>query len=368
MSDGHRQRCVSLCEDDEVEGPNILTVVERDPAAADFLISIFMAALNSYRSTTLVKPFPKRFRRDPPPGVAEREGSDEFNDFDRLRACAAAIPPVDQIIKSNASENDGSRPSSAITPPLDEECSSLLRWVIQNRKFRVVTHATTMYDKIQASTGTSSYPIKPDLIMEIVHSEDTLPEPARRRFLNLEEEHGSMIAYHGTPLENLHSILRSGFLNHFNTTALFGPGTYLSSDLSVCMGFTRAGATWKKSGLGAKLSCVAVCQVIKHPAVKLPGGKTEHDLDRSSTVGGDRVPSTYIFVYLEESKSFEAGSTNATANGGGGVYGIIAKVGAALRKRAFALSMLFYIFILAMVALFQNRKFKRWYAKKFGNG
>lgn len=181
-----------------------------------------------------------------------------------------------------------------------------------------------------------------------------------------------MIAYHGTPLENLHSILRSGFLNHFNTTALFGsvkikpmphryfinsrtggcappsprspsstvhgsattsvilasvgsqlpprfmlttvratlvgvlwqqticlfvclnrPGTYLSSDLSVCMGFTRAGATWKKSGLGAKLSCVAVCQVIKHPAVKLPGGKTEHDLDRSSTVGGDRVPSTY---------------------------------------------------------------------------
>ena len=59
------------------------------------------------------------------------------------------------------------------------------------------------------------------------------------------------------------------------------------------MGFTRAGATWKKSGLGAKLSCVAVCQVIKHPAVKLPGGETEHDLDRSSTVGGDRVPSTY---------------------------------------------------------------------------
>ena len=53
MSDGHRQRCVSLCEDDEVEGPNILTVVERDPAAADFLISIFMAALNSYAALPL---------------------------------------------------------------------------------------------------------------------------------------------------------------------------------------------------------------------------------------------------------------------------------------------------------------------------
>ena len=42
-----RQRCISLCEDDELDGPNVLAVVKRDPAAADFLISIFMAALNS---------------------------------------------------------------------------------------------------------------------------------------------------------------------------------------------------------------------------------------------------------------------------------------------------------------------------------
>ena len=141
-----RQRCISLCEDDEVEGPSILAVVKRDPAAADFLISVFMAALNScvalpkictpqkayienpqslhscalefapripapahthapafplsrYRSTTLVKPFPKRFRRDPPPGVADREGDDDRNDFDRLRMCATNIPEVQHMIE-----------------------------------------------------------------------------------------------------------------------------------------------------------------------------------------------------------------------------------------------------------------------------
>ena len=40
-----------------------------------------------------------------------------------------------------------------------------------------------------------------------------------------------MTAYHGTAVENLQSILGNGFLNHFNTTSLFGEGTYLSSDL-----------------------------------------------------------------------------------------------------------------------------------------
>ena len=59
--------------------------------------------------------------------------------------------------------------------------------------------------------------------MEIVHTEDSLDDESTRRFLNLQAKFGSRIAYHGTPLENLHSILRSGFLNHLNTTSLFGP-------------------------------------------------------------------------------------------------------------------------------------------------
>ena len=111
---------------------------------------------------------------------------------------------------------------------------------------------------------------------------------------------------------------------------------------------------------------------------KFPGGKTEHDLNRASTVGGDRVPNTYvivpnndhvrakyIFLYLDDkSKSTQNGGEAA----GSGGHGIIAKIGSALRKRAFALSMLVYILILALVALFQNRKFKRWYAKMYSAG
>ena len=112
----------------------------------------------------------------------------------------------------------------------------------------------------------------------------------------MQNAHGEIIAYHGTALENFHSILRNGFLNHFNTTALFGEGTYLSSDLSVCMGFNRAGTSWAHSQFGTKLSCVAVCQVVKHPTVKLPGTTTDPDVDRASTIGGEKIPDTYVIV------------------------------------------------------------------------
>lgn len=48
----------------------------------------------------------------------------------------------------------------------------------------------------------------------------------------------------------------------------FGEGTYLSSELSLCLMYSQAGEGWKHSQLGTKLSCVAVCQMIDDPSVK----------------------------------------------------------------------------------------------------
>jgi hypothetical protein len=48
--------------------------------------------------------------------------------------------------------------------------------------------------------------------------------------------------------------------------------------------------------IGSKLSCVAVCDVVKHPSVTLPGGIVKRDIDRGSSVGGDRAPDTYVVV------------------------------------------------------------------------
>ena len=47
----------------------------------------------------------------------------------------------------------------------------------------------------------------------------------------------------------------------------FGEGTYLSTDLGVCLNWSPSGALWPKSLLAPTASCVAVCEVVKHPSV-----------------------------------------------------------------------------------------------------
>jgi len=49
---------------------------------------------------------------------------------------------------------------------------------------------------------------------------------------------------------------------------MFGEGTYLSSELSVCLHYSPNGTGWDHSVVGKQLSCVAVCEIIDDPSVK----------------------------------------------------------------------------------------------------
>ena len=66
-------------------------------------------------------------------------------------------------------------------------------------------------------------------------------------------------------------------LLHFNTsklvlwflqTSVFGEGTYLSSELSVCFHYSPMGISWNKSVIGSMMSCVALCEMIDDESVK----------------------------------------------------------------------------------------------------
>lgn len=50
-------------------------------------------------------------------------------------------------------------------------------------------------------------------------------------------------------------------------TALFGQGVYLSSELLVCLPYSKTGLGWKHSHIGDKLSMVALCELVDHPSV-----------------------------------------------------------------------------------------------------
>ena len=74
-----------------------------------------------------------------------------------------------------------------------------------------VLHLHIQFNEIQSLTGNASYKVKPHHILEVIYSED-----AAKKFEQLESLHGKIHAYHGTRVENFHSILHNGLLSHMN--------------------------------------------------------------------------------------------------------------------------------------------------------
>ncbi|GIM16797.1 hypothetical protein Vretimale_19388 [Volvox reticuliferus] len=76
----------------------------------------------------------------------------------------------------------------------------------------------------------------------------------------------SAIAYHGTRMENLHSIIHTGLRSMSGTRlqrngANFGPGIYLSTRYDTALSFCEPYATWHRSRFGTKQRALLVCEV-----------------------------------------------------------------------------------------------------------
>lgn len=76
----------------------------------------------------------------------------------------------------------------------------------------------------------------------------------------------SVVAFHGTALHCLHSILHVGLLALSGTAlertgAAFGGGIYLSLDPATAFNFSEAGEGWPRSMLGPRLRCLLMCAV-----------------------------------------------------------------------------------------------------------
>jgi len=355
---------MSTC--DAVSLDDVRDMIGRDVPAADILFSVFYSAVRSYRRDTLVRPFPDHFKVE---GSTEGGAAEDPHNFERLMEAAEALPPMASLM----APTDG-----AHTTVLDGDALVTVGWLISRCPLRLNTLSPAMYEPIQAKSGAATYKLPPDHIFGVEHRE---PSPRSRRFDELAKDHGVITCYHGTALENFHSILMNGFLSHFNKAALYGEGTYFSTDLSVCMGFIAAGQAWGKSAIGSKLSCVAVCDVVKHPSVTLPGGVVRRDLDRASSVGGDRAPDTYVvvpnndhirirylFVYAEQTAApataVAAGAAGTAADEGEGGPRSARRCCSGLRatvaRNRFAVSLMCYALMLVVISLWNSRSFRRW--------
>lgn len=127
----------------------------------------------------------------------------------------------------------------------------------------------------------------PDFLFELEYCDQM-----NARFEKTRGERDVFYAFHGSRLENFHSIIYNGLHCHLNKVraataiqkshsvafslraacrvqnSVFGEGTYLTSDLSMALLYSPHCSSWQESLLGSLLSCVALCEVIDHPDVK----------------------------------------------------------------------------------------------------
>ncbi|XP_072818322.1 protein mono-ADP-ribosyltransferase PARP16 isoform X3 [Vicugna pacos] len=224
----------------------------RDVLAADLRCSFFASALQSYKRDSVLRPFPASYARH------------DCKDFEALLADASKLPNLNELLQSSGDKD---------------------KW------------AWDLFEKIQKLTGAPHTPVPiPDFLFEIEYS-----DPANAKFYETKGERDLIYAFHGSRLENFHSIIHNGLHCHLNKTSLFGEGTYLTSDLSLALIYSPHGHGWQRSLLGPILSCVAVCEVIDHPDVKCQTKKKDSkEIDRrrariKHSEGGD-IPPKYFVV------------------------------------------------------------------------
>ncbi|XP_072202091.1 protein mono-ADP-ribosyltransferase PARP16 [Excalfactoria chinensis] len=247
--------------------------VRRDPLGAELRCSLFAAALRSYRRDSALRPFPSRYG-----------GADSAcKDFEALLADTEALPSLEEVLRA--------------VPSAEKRTWDLFSWILSAKTFTIQSIRKQEYEKIQELTGMSGAAVPaPDFLFEVTYCDQM-----NAKFAETRGEQDLIYAFHGSRLENFHSILHNGLHCHLNRTSLFGEGTYLTSDLSLALLYSPHGLGWQRSTLGSILSCVAVCEIIDHPDVKCQVKKKDsEEIDRKrarvkNSEGGD-VPQKYFVV------------------------------------------------------------------------
>lgn len=248
-------------------------ILENDPKAADLKWSLFVAACQSYRYDSCLKPFPSQFGNN---GIKDRECLLEVVD---------KTPPFTVLVQQLYD------PDVYETIP---QVIDLLYWLLVELK-----------DIQMKSVPKSEFAT----IMKYVHCEMTAPAPnlifqlngnprgtSELRWQEVSSGHKTLFAFHGSRLDNFHSILHYGLQQHLNKNSLFGHGIYLSSELSVSLPYSPMGYGWRRSSVGSEMSCVALCEVVDHPDVKFQdkeSGKAR--CIANDSIGGE-VPKKYYVV------------------------------------------------------------------------
>uniref|UniRef100_UPI00358FC2CA protein mono-ADP-ribosyltransferase PARP16-like n=1 Tax=Myxine glutinosa TaxID=7769 RepID=UPI00358FC2CA len=247
----------------------------KDLRACELRWCLFVAAASSFRRDSLLRPFP------PGRSDSSEQSKDPYGphkDFESVLADIHNLPSFPELLKT---------PSMTSLSALD-----LAEWVLTNGQFSLTTLRKEEFAHIETLTGEPGFAVSPpDFVFGVTYS-----PTVERRFTEARGDRTILRAYHGSRLENFHSILHNGLHCHMSKPGLFGEGVYLSSDLSLALLYSPRCTAWARCSLGTFLSCVAVCEIIDHPDVKCQVKGQDSARARVPNSEGREVPQRYYVV------------------------------------------------------------------------
>ncbi|XP_067013516.1 protein mono-ADP-ribosyltransferase PARP16 [Anabrus simplex] len=312
------------------------SLLERDPRAADIKWSLFIAACQSYRYDSCLKPFPPQYLKN------------DNKDIDSLREVVDKTPALSLLIR-HLQDPDVYQTSSDIV--------DLVYWVLVHFKdTRIKSIPKDQFNNVLSHVQCETAVQPPNFIFQITSGPRSIHET---KWMQLARGRKTLYAFHGSRLENFHSILHHGLQQHMNKNSLFGRGIYLSSELSVSLPYSPMGYAWGRSLLGSQLSCIALCEMINHPDVKCQDEESGPSRSITTDSIGGEVPKKYFVVLnsdlvrvrylLVYSKHFQGASTSD-----GSVLGWLGSH----KLLTFIIS---YVVLLATIGLSNNHYVQRYY-------
>jgi hypothetical protein len=242
---------------------------DEDVRAVDLLLVLTKAAAQSARASTILRPFPKPAAR----------GGPFSNKFDRAKIVAEAMPRAVSLMiddhacdaedKSNATsasnlqaESKQADVAAAATTSISPRKSSRQRLSLSFKTGTKHKNRTAAFATAEWAATTS-----PAKIIPLSTGERFLGgmgtsyqfllkykgQSAReRKFRNARNRGGTTLAWHGSRVENWHSIFRNGLKVYSGTEqqangAVYGNGIYVSPYSSTSLGY--CGSCWKYSGI-----------------------------------------------------------------------------------------------------------------------
>ncbi|XP_051953666.1 protein mono-ADP-ribosyltransferase PARP6 isoform X1 [Xyrauchen texanus] len=264
----------------------------------DLLVAMCRAALESPRKSIIFEPYPSVVDPSDPKTLAFNP---KKKNYERLQKALDSVMSIREMTQGSYLE------IKKQMDKLDPLAHPLLQWIISSNRSHIV-----------------KLPLSRQLkFMHTSHQFLLLSSPPAKeaRFRTAKKLYGSTFAFHGSHIENWHSVLRNGLVNASYTKlqlhgAAYGKGIYLSPISSISFGYSGMGKGQHRMPTkdelvqrynrmntmpqsrpiqsrflqSRNLNCIALCEVI-----------TSKDLQKHGNIWvcpvSDHVCTRFFFVY-----------------------------------------------------------------------